>query len=697
MKLKRILKKLNNGVKVKKVLIENYPYMLHGGDYNPDQWQDYPEVLAEDMRLMPLANCNEMTVGIFAWSKLEPQEGMFDFSFLDKAMDDIYNAGGRVILATPSGAKPVWMSEKYPEICRTDENGIVSASGGRHNHCNNSAVYREKVRIINEKLAERYKNHPALIAWHISNEYGNSTDIYECYCDNCVKAFREWLKKKYKTVDNLNHEWWTAFWSHTFNSFDEIDPPSARTDKLVHARNLDWKRFISDSYIDFLDVEAEPLRRITPDIPITTNLMEMYPGIDYRELSKHIDFVSWDNYPTWKNDSSDIDVAVNFAFCHDYMRSLKQKPFLMMESTPSMVNWHAVNKLKRPKMHELSSLQAVAHGSDSVQYFQWRKSRGCSEKFHGAVVDHCGHENTRVFNDVKNLGARLKKLDSIVGTLTDSKVAILYDFDNRLAVEDCQGFNNENKKYMETLYAFYKPLWTRGINVDIIGRNDDFSRYKLIVLPMVYIVDGDFENKICDYVKNGGTVISSYMLGYTNENDLCHLGGLPCGKLKDVFGIWNEEVDSLYPDESNTVIVSGKDSYKAIDICELIHTNTAEALGVFNDDFYKGYPAFTENSYGKGKAYYIAFRDTGDFLNDVYKKLLCELNIESDFGGNLPNGATSHSRTDGENIFVFVENYSDTEVSLQTKYKYKNVETGEVLNGEIELEEHTLLIIERKA
>ncbi len=671
---------------MKDIIISKFPHILHGADYNPDQWQGSPEILSEDMRLMKAANCNEMTVGIFAWSAIERKEGEFDFSFLDKAMDDIYNAGGRVILATPSGAKPIWMAKKYPEICRMDENGIRTISGGRHNHCNNSPVYKEKVKIINEKLAERYKNHPALIAWHISNEYGNSTDLQECFCENCVKEFRIWLKNKYKTIENLNHEWWTAFWSHTYNSFDEIDPPSSRTDKIIHGRNLDWKRFNSDKYIEFLKSEADVLKKITPDIPVTTNLMELYGGIDYRKMAKEIDFVSWDSYPRLKNNENDIDVAAITAFDHDYFRCLKHKPFLLMESTPSAVNWHEFNKLKRPKMHELFSLQAIAHGSDSVQYFQWRKSRGCSEKFHGAVVDHAGHENTRVFIDVKNLGEKLKKLDEIVGTVTKSSVAVYHNTENMWALGDAQGFRKDDKKYYETLFSFYKPLWKKGINTDIIGNDDNFDDYKIIIAPMLYMVDDTLKEKLAEYVKGGGTLIATYMTGTVNENDLCHLGGLPVGKLKDVFGIWNEEIDTLYPNEENIVLLNNKKEYKAVDYCELIHENGAEVLARYTTDFYKDYPALTVNNYGKGKAYYIAFRDKGDFINDFICELLENIGIKSDFDGDLPQGVTAHSRTDGENSYIFIENFNANSQTVLINNNYFDILSNKTVSERIKLD-----------
>lgn len=680
---------------MKKIIINRFPHMLHGGDYNPEQWKDYPEVLSEDMRLMQLANCNEMTLGIFSWSELEPREGEFDFSFLDKVMDDIYNAGGRVILATPSGSKPVWMSEKYPEINRVDANGVRNQYGSRHNHCSNSPVFREKIKIINEKLAERYKDHPALIAWHLSNEYGGYYNFSGCFCENCVNEFREWLKDKYKTIDKLNHEWWTAFWSHKYSSFDEIVPPSHRSDKIIHGRNLDWKRFISDKYIEFMNVEAEPLRRITPDVPITTNLMELFTDIDYSKLSDSIDFVSWDNYPYWTNNQKDIDMAQKIAFSHDFMRSLKHQPFLLMESTPSMVNWHGYNKLKRPGMHELSSLQAVAHGSDSVLYFQWRKSRGCSEKFHGAVVDHCGHENTRVFADVKRLGERLQKMDDIVGTVTESKVAIFHSVENQWALEDSQGYSNVNKKYIDAVLKFHKPLWKRGINTDIISSKDDFSKYDIVILPMLYMLDKELEEKLCNYVENGGNVIATYMLGTVNENDLCHLGGLPCGRLKDVFGIWNEEIDTLYPEDSNLVQLNGGQEFKAVDYCELVHLCGAQALGTYKNDFYEGYPAVTVNNYGNGNAYYITFRDEGDFADYIVEGLLKKCKITSSFDGKLPDGVTVQSRTDGKNEFVFIQNYTSSNVVLETNLIWSNIETGEQIQNSIELSPISVVILKK--
>ncbi len=668
---------------------EKFKKMVHGADYNPDQWLDCPEILSEDMRLMKKANCNEMTLGIFAWTALEPKEGEFSFAWLDKAMDDIYNAGGRVILATPSGARPAWMSKKYPEVLRVTERNEQMLYGERHNHCYTSPVYRQKVDIINRRLAERYKNHPALIGWHISNEYGG-----ECYCSSCKAEFRKWLKNKYGTLDNLNKQWWTAFWSHTFTDWEEIDPPSPLGDRTLHGKALDWKRFVTDQTADFMRNECRALREITPHIPITANLMGFYPNLDYRRLVKEIDFVSWDNYPSWQGNENDISVAKESAMTHDLMRSLNKRPFYLMESTPSLVNWQRINKLKRPGMHLISSLQAVAHGSDSVQYFQWRKSRGSSEKFHGAVVDHVGNEHTRVFKDVAEVGARLKALDEIVGSVVDSKVGILFDWDNYWAVNMAAGFQKENKKLIPTLGEYYSALWERGIDVDLLGAEDgNFSKYKLIIAPMRYMVNKELGEKLKAYVKAGGTLLCTYMTGMVNENDLCHLGGFPGAGLREVFGIWNEEIDTLYPEEDNTVRLTDGSVVKAVDYCEIIHLEGASPLAYYDSDFYKGSPAATVNSYGKGKAYYVAFRDRGDYTDRLVEKLLTEADVTSSFDGNLPNGVTAHSRTDGKAIYVFIENYNSSQVNISTSLNWKELETDKPISGNITLAPLQTLIL----
>ncbi len=667
---------------------EKFPHFLHGGDYNPEQWRDTREIWDDDMRLMREANCNEMTVGIFSWSTFEPEEGVFDFSVADETIDRVYKNGGRVILATPSGARPRWMAEKYPEVLRVGADGRREHFRARHNHCYTSPVYREKVRIINEKLAERYGRHPAVTAWHISNEYGG-----ECFCPLCQAAFREYLRRKFHNdIRELNRAYWTTFWSHDYTDFEQIEAPSDISDRGIHGLNLDWRRFVTEMTVDFMRWEISPIKKICPDIPVTTNMMFEHYGLDYNRFKDVLDFASWDSYPEWHSGDQER-TAQTTAFWHDFYRSLKNRPFLLMESTPSKVNWKPVNKPKRPGMDTLSSIQAVAHGSDSVMYFQWRKSRGGSEKMHGAVVDHLGSGDTREFLSVKRTGEILKKIDEIAGTVTKAEAAVIYDWENMWALDDCQGYSKD-KKYTDTCYSYHRALWKRGVNCDIVGPHADLSSYKLVIAPMLYLADGDTVENLSGYVKNGGTLYATYTLATVDENDLCRLKGLPGGALKDVFGILNEECDILWSGEEKSVSMRGK-RYSAKDICEMIRLHGAKALALYESDYYAGTPAFTVNAYGNGRAFYQAFRDGGDFARDALSGIIGELAI----AGNTPNailpyGVSAHSRTDGENEYAFIENYSDDAVALAV-YPSVDMLTGEKVVS-VSLPPYGFAVLKRK-
>ena len=641
------------------------PHLLHGGDYNPDQWLDQPQILKDDMRLMKLAHCNAMTIGVFAWTALEPAEGRFTFGWLDRVMDDLAANGAYAVLATPSGGKPAWMSQKYPEILRVERNGIRNRHGRRHNHCFSSPVYREKVSIINTKLARRYKDHPALIVWHVSNEYGG-----ECHCDLCREAFRAWLQSKYDhDLEALNKAWYAAFWSHRFTVWRQIDTPSEHGENLIHGMNLDWKRFVTAQTLDFMEKEIEPLNRYAPGIPITTNFMGTYPGLDYWKLAPALNVISWDSYPQWHRPGADIEEASFQGFIHDMCRTFKKgKPFMLMESTPSMTNWLPVPKLKRPGMHELSSLLAVAHGSDTVLYFQWRKSRGSCEKFHGAVVDHAGHENMRVFQEVAQLGGTLNKLDELTGTSVPVQSALIYDWENRWAIDDSQCLGS-NKAYEATCHRHYMSFWKRGIAMDVIDMDQAFDSYKLLIAPMLYMVKPGVGDRLERFVRNGGTFVATYWSGIVDENDLCFLGGFP-GPLRKVLGIWDEEIDALYDADTNRIKFHGKNelglkgSYAVRQLCALIHAETATTLAVYTSDFYAGRPAVTVNHFGRGQAYYLAARTEDSLLDDFYNALCARLKLCRPLSTTLPQGVITRLRTDGKNNYIFVMNFNDQPKSV---------------------------------
>ena len=663
------------------VLFPKIPVLLHGGDYNPDQWLDRPDILEEDIKMMKKAGVNTATVGVFSWSALEPQEGNFQFGWLHDIMDKLYENGIYTVLATPTGARPAWMDEKYPSVLRVEKDGRRNHHSGRHNHCMSSLEYRALVEKMDTKLAQEFGNHPGLILWHISNELGG-----ECYCDSCKKRFQEYLREKYhNNIEELNKQWWTSFWSRRFDSFEQIEPPYDNGEHSILGLNLDWKRFNSWNMKDYLAFERRILKKYTPQVPATANFMKLFEQLDYVDLAKEIDIISWDGYPSWNNDyETPADTAAELSFDHAVMRSLKKdKPFMLMESTPSLVNWHSVNKLKRPGILRASSIQTIGCGSDTVQYFQWRKGRGAAEQFHGAVVDHLGRDDTRVFKEVSEVGELLKKLAPVTGSRVASKAAVLFDWSNRWAIKDMQGMAHDTKKYEKEVRKFYNIHLKKGINADIVFPLEDLSSYSLVVLPMYYAVSKEAGAWLKEYVKNGGTVVATYLTAYVNENTLAYLGGFPGAGLGEVFGLYAEELDTLYPTDSNAVLM--KDGNKAIvkDYCELIKLTGAEVLGTYESDFYAGMPAVTVHSYGNGKAYYIGTRMEEEDLIKFFTPIWSECGIKEK---ELPEGVEYLARTaeDGS-TFDFYVNYNAMPVTVQLSKDGTNLLNGEAVSGKVEI------------
>ncbi len=651
-------------------------YLMHGGDYNPEQWLDMPEVLETDIERFREAKINTVTVGVFSWAKLEPREGEYQFEWLEKIIDRLYENGISVILATPSGARPHWLSDKYPEVLRVNAMRQRNLFGGRHNHCLSSPVYREKVRKINTELVKRFGSHPAVKMWHISNELGG-----ECHCELCQESFRGWLKRKYQTIDALNRSWWTTFWSHTYDSFDQVESPSPLGEMSVTGLKLDWRRFISDQTIDYMEDEIKAIRDAGSDLPVTTNLMYHFYEIDYFRLAEKIDIASWDNYPSWHK-REEWETARDTAFWHDVIRSLKRKPFFLMESCPGATNWKDVSKLKRPGMLTATSLQSIAHGSDGAMYFQMRKGRGAAEKLHGAVIDHYDGNDTRTFRDVCGAGEMLEALSEVAGTATKSEAAVIFDWDNRWALDGSEGPRNKDLHYQECVEKSYRALRRQGLNVDVIDQKCSLAPYRFVAAPMQYLFHEGFAEKVREFVGKGGTFVLTYWSGVVDENDLCFLGGTPHG-LMDVFGLRSEEIDSLYDDEENLLCRTDeapegmKDSYVCKYLCQLVKPASARTLMTYGKDFYAGTPALLENDFGAGKAYYVCADAEQAFYDDFYERLTKEAGISPILSTEIPDGVEVTSRS-GENAdYIFFQNFNRHDVKVQ-------LPEGEVIFGDKE-------------
>jgi beta-galactosidase len=658
----------------------NLGFMGHGGDYNPDQWRHIPGTLQEDMRLMKLAGCNLMSVGIFSWAALEPEEGKYDFGWLREALDAMHENGVSAFLATPSGARPAWMDDKYPEVMRVRQDGMKFIHGVRHIYCFTSPAYRHLVSRMNARLAEEFGYHPAVVGWHISNEYHG-----ECHCDACQAAFRTFLREKYGTLEHLNHAWWTGFWAKTYTDWNQIHSPGELGETAVNGLIVDWQRFVTHQTLDFMREEIRPIRTVCPDLPVTTNMHGLFP-VDYFKFKGDIDFASYDAYPTWDS-VPDAETADLTSFHYDYIRAIKGAPWALMESTPSMTNWQEVCRPKRPGMHMLSSMQAVAHGADTVQYFQWRKSRGACEKLHGAVVGHDGTEHTRVFRDVAEVGDRLKKLAPVVGTQTRAKAAVIFDQENRWAVNAAQG-PRRDKQYEKTVMEHYSALKSLGIDVDVIDEDFDLTPYALVVAPMLYMIKPGVAKRFEQFVAGGGTLAVTYWTGIVDENDLCFLGGFP-GPLRNLLGVWCEETDAYYPHQKNTAVFADGTSFDCGFLADILHEETAEVIAKFRDDFYAGAPAVTKNAFGCGAAWYLASRFAVADLADFYRARISEAGIIP-----LIPGFGAGVQVANRAGFLFVLNFSGDE-SWAELPACEEITTGERFQGRTVLAKNASLILRR--
>lgn len=670
-----------------------FPHMLHGGDYNPEQWLDQPEVLEEDIRLFRKAHINCVSLGIFSWAKLEPEEGVYDFGWLDEIIDRLYANGIYTVLATPSGARPQWLAQKYPEVLRVRPDGLRNFYGHRQNHCYTSPLYREKVTQIDTRLAEHYANHPAVILWHISNEFGG-----ECHCELCQAAFREWVQKKYGTLDKLNHAWWANFWSHTYTDWSQVHSPSPVGETSVHGLDLDWRRFVTHQTIGFMKTEIAAVKAVNPDIPVTTNMMTMYTyELNYFAFRDALDVISWDNYPEWHNPyMGNEEVAKDCAMTHDMMRSLQKKPFLLMECTPNATNWQGVSKLKKPGMHQLSVIEAVAHGADSGQYFQLRQSRGSCEKFHSAVISNTGTENTRTFREVTDIGAVLEQLsDRVYGSGTPAETAILFDTENKWALDKCQGPRNIGLDYFGNIRRNYSYFWKNGINVDIIDSTFDLSGYKLVIAPMLYLFRDGIQEKLRRFVRDGGTLVTTCFTGVVNDTDLSFLGEATEDKLSDVLGLWVEEVDSLYDCESNRTTWNGK-SYSLKELCEICHPTTCETLAVYETDFYAGKPVLTKNQFGKGVAYHVSASADTDFFHALYAKLAAACDLTYAIRTAVPDGVSLTWRQSDTEKLIFVQNFGDSAAAVQLDQPYENILSGETVSGSLNIEKYGFAVLAKQ-
>jgi beta-galactosidase len=655
--------------------------ILFGGDYNPEQWPDV--VRKEDLALFEKAGIDTLTVGVFSWGLLQSDETSYDFSELDEIMTMLRQAGKKVCLATGTGAHPAWLARKYPDVTRVDFEGRKHVYGQRHNACPNSPSFRRFAAAYVERLAQRYGDRDNVIAWHVGNEYGGA-----CYCENCAAAFRVWLQRRYGTLQRLNEAWNTTFWSHTMYDWDDVVPPNALSEHwrgpdhtAFQGITLDYLRFTTDSMIECYLVEKEVLRRHSPDLPVTTNFMGTYRPLDYHRWAPHLDFASWDNYPP------DAKSQDRMALAHDLMRGLKGgDPFWLMEQTPSTTASRDVNPVKRPGVMRLWSYQAVAHGADAVLFFQMRQSRGACEKYHGAVIDHSGRDDTRVFREVAALGAELDRLGGeIVGARSRSRVALLFDWDSWWALEISDG-PSRLLKYFDVVRRWYAAAHAANVGVDVVDVTTDLDGYDLVLAPVLHMLKGDLPERLERFVAAGGTLVTTFLSGRVDEDDNAFLSDVP-GPLVDVLGLRVGETDALPADEVNGVELVGDPGktagpFSANLVFDVVEERGAEVLGRYTSDFYAGTPAITRHRSGEGHAWYAATHLDAAGAEWVVARALADAGVGSAYGWTRGLEAVERHRDD--TTYLFLLNHGESEVSVEVDRDGRSLLDGrEVTRGEM--------------
>ena len=604
---------------------------LHfGGDYNPEQWPK--EVWKQDIQLMQKAGVNLVSLGIFSWANIEREEGKYDFSWLDEIMDMLHQGGISVDMATATASPPAWMTHKYPEVLPVNFDGVTLVHGGRQAYSASSEVYRKKAAALVEKIAERYAKHPAVVMWHVNNEYGCHAP-YD-YSEQARKRFVEWLKAHYSSIEELNSSWGTDFWSQRYYSWDEIPVPK-RTPDGTHpnpGQQIDFKRFSSDVTLELFKMERDIIKKFDKVHPVTTNFMSMKftYAMDYFAWAKEVDFVSTDHYLAQHDPQNYIDLAQQADLTRGFAAG---KQWLLMEHSSSAVNWQPRNYAKTPGQEMRNSMSFVARGSQGSMYFQWRQGQAGSERFHSALVPHAG-EDTRVFREVSELGALLKTLPEVAKYPTDkAKIAMVYDYEQFWALMQAN-MPTEDLSYSETVATWYRALWELGLRVDFVHPDAtaaELGEYKLVLMPMVHMLSDAQESEFTKYAQSGGNLLVGYFSNIADRTLRVKLGGYGGRLVKDVIGVYVEEFYPLRPDQE----IKLSNGLHAKLWSELSRLNGAEMVASFKGSDVDGSVAIAKRKLASSTAWYQGTELTLDSQKKFFADIAKSLGIEPEGGDGV--------------------------------------------------------------
>jgi beta-galactosidase len=649
----------------------------YGGDYNPEQWD--AAVWAEDDVLMRQAGVNTVTVGVFSWALLEPGEGRFEFSWLDDTLDRLHANGIRVILATPTASPPPWFTLAHPDAMPVTREGTRLWHGSRDTYCAAAPAYRRAALRIAGELACRYAGHPALAMWHVHNEYGT-----RCWCDHAAAAFRRWLRARYGDGDDglaaLNVAWGTAFWSQRYSAWEQILPPLATQYLPNPGHDLDFRRFWSDELLAAYTEQRDLLSQHSPGVPVTTNFMGPdHLVVDAWSWARETNVVAVDHYLASTGPAGLADIA----FCADWARGVGGgRPWLLMEQAPSVVVEDGLMVHREPGRMLRDSLGYVARGADSVLFFQWRASRAGAEMYHPALVPH-GGPDTRIFTEAAELGAALRRLAEVAGSVVTADAAVLADTGSRWALES-RGMPSPHVRHLDVARAAHAALWRSGIGCDIAAPRSDLSRYRLVVVPAVYLLSDEAAVSLRRYTEGGGHLVVTFCSGIADQWHRIRTGGYP-GALRDLLGIRVEEFHPLTPATTTALIseTSADPALRALSArdtggllarvldgargslwSERLRMEGAEVLARYGHGALTGLPAITRHSVGTGTAWYLSTLPDDDVLGALLREAALAAGVLPALPGAPPGVCVSRRHGDGGRSWLFAFNHGAATVTL---------------------------------
>lgn len=627
--------------------------MKIGVDYYPEHWDR--SLWTSDADLMQETGVKLVRMGEFAWCRFEPVENEFHFEWLDGVIEIFAERGIDVVLCTPTNCPPLWLCEKYPDIIPTGRDGRKNDAYIRGHRCMNNPHFLEYAKRIIDEMTKHYAGNPAVVAWQIDNEL----EANFCFCENCADAFRGWLKEKYTTPANMNKAHGNNVWSGEYSAWSQIRPPFGNNPHawLNPAFMLDFNRYASDSTVKYLRMQTDIIRRNCPGTPITTNTWFCQNMPDFYKEFLGLDFVAYDNYPTTKI-PEDTEECYSHSFHLDLMRGIKRRNFWIMEQlSGGLGSWSPMSRTTAPGMLEGYSLQALAHGADTVVHFRWRTAVSGAEMHWHGLIDHSNVPGRR-FEEFAHLCKTAETLDFIDGTQIRSEVAIIYTPENEWAFKLQP--QTEGMFYFEQIRLLHDAFSKYGLNVDIIGPDADISSYKIVAAPQMYVTDEDMVKRLYEFAEKGGTVILTNRSGVKDAHNNCIMSQLPTVYRKLV-GAHVEEYDPIGRDTIPVQFADG-DSFSCREWCDILHTESAETIAYYDGDFFKGKPAVTVNHYGSGRAYYIGTVGQKAFYRHLVKDILTECGLP--FVETLPDNVELTERTGDGYKVRFIFNDTDREQSF---------------------------------